>query len=167
MGFQSQRPHAIIVTLPDCLVMPSPRLHTCALLAASHMCPPSGSYNRVETLPGLDSFADRDESELEARALGPLLTWARAVIPARQLHAVPIFLFATAGPCFTGLLLGAADGRQPAPHTLGCHPVNVTFAVGTSATRCVGKLPTSTPSALGVCFSSGSLHFSKGKALLL
>ncbi|GLI68899.1 hypothetical protein VaNZ11_013447 [Volvox africanus] len=57
----------------------------------------TSSYNRVETLPGVDSFVDRPEQDLEALALGPLLTWARAVIPARQLPAVPILLFATAG----------------------------------------------------------------------
>ena len=56
-----------------------------------------GSYNRVETLPGLDAFADRPPGDLEGAALGPLLDWARAVVPVRQLPAVPIFLFATAG----------------------------------------------------------------------
>ncbi|PNH09507.1 Ectonucleoside triphosphate diphosphohydrolase 7 [Tetrabaena socialis] len=59
--------------------------------------PGKSSYNRVETLPGLDAFAPRPPAELLQQALGPLLDWARAVIPPRQLPAVPLFLFATAG----------------------------------------------------------------------
>lgn len=50
----------------------------------------------METLPGLDSFAGR-MAELQAQALGPLLEWAKAVVPAHRRHAVPLFLFATAG----------------------------------------------------------------------
>ncbi len=50
----------------------------------------------METLPGLDSFAGR-MAELQTQALGPLLDWAKAVVPADRRHAVPLFLFATAG----------------------------------------------------------------------
>ncbi|GMH35514.1 hypothetical protein BSKO_03382 [Bryopsis sp. KO-2023] len=53
------------------------------------------AYNRVETLPGLDSFLASDE--LRTKSLGPLLNWARAVIPSRLWRSTPVFLFGTAG----------------------------------------------------------------------
>ena len=59
--------------------------------------PGKSSYDRVETHPGLDTFAVLSDSELRERCLGPLLAWARAVVPQRVLHTVPLFLFATAG----------------------------------------------------------------------
>ena len=34
---------------------------------------------------------------LEQRALRPLLEWAEAVVPRRQWHRTPLFLFGTAG----------------------------------------------------------------------
>ncbi len=34
---------------------------------------------------------------MELRALGPLLDWARAVVPASQWKLTPIYLFSTAG----------------------------------------------------------------------
>lgn len=55
-----------------------------------------GLYNRVETQPGLDHFVD-DAAGLQAKALGPLLAWARGAIPAAQQPRVPVFLLATAG----------------------------------------------------------------------
>lgn len=71
---------------------------------------PAGQYNRVETVPGLDSFADRP-AELASQSLGPLLAWAKAVIPRRQHPSVPLFLFATAGACLRGLRQAARFGR--------------------------------------------------------
>jgi Golgi nucleoside diphosphatase len=53
-------------------------------------------YDRVETQPGLDRFAD-DPAGLERQALGPLLEWAREVVPREQHGATPLYLLATAG----------------------------------------------------------------------
>lgn len=56
----------------------------------------SGLYDRVETQPGLDKFWN-DPQGLEQKALGPLLKWAKAVVPAEQQASTPLFLMATAG----------------------------------------------------------------------
>jgi hypothetical protein len=53
-------------------------------------------YKRVETQPGLDQFAG-DRAGLERRALGPLLQWARAVVPRGARASTPLFIAATAG----------------------------------------------------------------------
>ena len=56
-----------------------------------------GLYNRVETQPGLDGFVG-NSAGLRDRSLGPLLAWARAVIPgAHERRRTPLFLLATAG----------------------------------------------------------------------
>jgi Golgi nucleoside diphosphatase len=56
----------------------------------------AGVYNRVETQPGLDQFAD-DPAQLADVALGPLLAWARAVVPVDQHTSSPVFLMGTGG----------------------------------------------------------------------
>lgn len=53
------------------------------------------AYNRIETLPGLSQF--NDTKKLASESLGPLLSWTRAVIPAKDLAQTPVFLFATGG----------------------------------------------------------------------
>lgn len=55
-----------------------------------------GMYNRVETQPGLDRYASQLR-DIGPKGLGPLLDWARAVIPHEQQRHVPVFLFGTAG----------------------------------------------------------------------
>lgn len=71
-----------------------PKVPVQLLTAATPPC--VGSYNRVETQPGLDTFAESPR-QLYDKGLGPLLDWARAVVPASQRRSVPIFMFATAG----------------------------------------------------------------------
>lgn len=53
-------------------------------------------YNRVETRPGLDAFAAAPAAGLTG-ALGPLLAWARAVVPAGQQSSTPLYFMATGG----------------------------------------------------------------------
>lgn len=53
------------------------------------------AYNRVETLPGLNQFVGTEK--LASESLGPLLSWARAVIPTKTQAQSPVFLFATGG----------------------------------------------------------------------
>ena len=50
----------------------------------------------METQPGLDHFAS-DLAGLRDRSLGPLLDWARAVVPQSQRPSTPLFMLATAG----------------------------------------------------------------------
>ena len=50
----------------------------------------------METLPGLDSCRG-GEATLKGSFLGPLLEWAKAVVPNSQHSSTPLFLFATAG----------------------------------------------------------------------
>lgn len=67
--------------------------------AAPHKIPRKlgkGLYRRVETQPGLDAFLD-DPKGLQSKALGPLLDWAYAVVPASEAAATPVFLLATGG----------------------------------------------------------------------
>ncbi|KFM25933.1 Ectonucleoside triphosphate diphosphohydrolase 1 [Auxenochlorella protothecoides] len=54
------------------------------------------AYQRVETEPALDAWLG-DPAGLAAAALGPLLAWAEAVVPARARGATPLFLAGTAG----------------------------------------------------------------------
>jgi hypothetical protein len=66
--------------------------------AAAHLVPKhtsKGMYNRVETRPGLDAFA-ANASGVSA-ALGPLLAWAQAVVPARAHASTPLFFMGTGG----------------------------------------------------------------------
>ncbi|GAB4819746.1 hypothetical protein N2152v2_006792 [Parachlorella kessleri] len=58
--------------------------------------PAKRAYQRVETEPGLDQFVG-DERGLRAKSLGPLLGWAKAVVPRHQRRRTPVFLYATAG----------------------------------------------------------------------
>lgn len=53
-------------------------------------------YSRVETQPGLDKYVG-DAKGLAELSLGPLLDWARAVVPAAEQRDTPLFLLATAG----------------------------------------------------------------------
>ncbi|EFN50868.1 hypothetical protein CHLNCDRAFT_141807 [Chlorella variabilis] len=69
--------------------------------AAAHKVPRRAmpgrrAYQRVETEPGLDQFVG-DGQGLQAKALGPLLEWAEAVVPRWQWKQTPMFLFGTAG----------------------------------------------------------------------
>lgn len=78
-----------------------PLLAAVAPTAAPHAVPRRAlpgkrAYQRVETEPGLDAFAD-DPDGLRRKALGPLLEWAEAVVPPSQWAATPLFLFGTAG----------------------------------------------------------------------
>lgn len=50
----------------------------------------------METQPGLDKFWN-DPRGLEQNALGPLLKWAKAIVPVEQQASTPLFLMATAG----------------------------------------------------------------------
>lgn len=52
-------------------------------------------YNRVETRPGLDAFAERPSGL--SGALGPLLAWAQAVVPPAQHASTPLFFMGTGG----------------------------------------------------------------------
>ncbi|PRW21038.1 putative apyrase 7 [Chlorella sorokiniana] len=79
----------------------APRLEAVPSTAAPHKVPRRAlpdkrAYQRVETEPGLDAFAD-DAAGLQAKALGPLLEWAAAVVPRSQRPRTPVFLFGTAG----------------------------------------------------------------------
>jgi hypothetical protein len=58
-------------------------------------CPPL-QHQRVETVPGLHTFA-RNKRAVGRAALSPLLEWARAVVPPRARRATPLFLFGTGG----------------------------------------------------------------------
>lgn len=58
--------------------------------------PHAGMYKRVETQPGLDKFIG-DASGLQRQALGPLFSWARAVVPAAARRSTPMFIMGTAG----------------------------------------------------------------------
>lgn len=78
-----------------------PRLTPVNNHAASHKVPRRAAgdvraYERVETEPGLDKFVGNAQG-LQTHALGPLLDWAAAVVPARQHSRTPIFLLGTAG----------------------------------------------------------------------
>lgn len=53
------------------------------------------SYDRVETIPGIDQFGDLEQ--MKSDSIGPLLSWAKAVVPPHLLKTTPIFLFATGG----------------------------------------------------------------------
>lgn len=70
--------------------------------AQPHTCPHmrmhvlADLYNRVETQPGLDRFVD-DPVGLDSVSLGPLLEWARAVVPQPHHASTPLHLLATAG----------------------------------------------------------------------
>eukprot|EP00775_Hariotina_reticulata_P012973 gene12973-13102_t len=67
--------------------------------AAPHLIPKGqakGMYNRVETQPGLDHFAEHP-AQLAEVALEPLLAWAHAVVPADQHSSSPVFLMGTGG----------------------------------------------------------------------
>lgn len=66
--------------------------------AAAHLVPKhasKGMYSRVETRPGLDTFA-ANASGLSS-ALGPLLTWAQAVVPPGAHASTPLFFMGTGG----------------------------------------------------------------------
>lgn len=66
--------------------------------AAAHLVPKhasKGMYSRVETRPGLDAFA-ANASGLSS-ALGPLLTWAQAVVPPGAHASTPLFFMGTGG----------------------------------------------------------------------
>mmetsp|Transcript_9707 Transcript_9707/g.24115 ORF Transcript_9707/g.24115 Transcript_9707/m.24115 type:complete len:580 (-) Transcript_9707:10-1749(-) len=55
-------------------------------------------YERVETAPGIAAaVADPTQQRLKREALGPLLEWARAVVPKKQRACTPVFMFMTAG----------------------------------------------------------------------
>ncbi|GAX78358.1 hypothetical protein CEUSTIGMA_g5800.t1 [Chlamydomonas eustigma] len=76
-----------------------PEIYAIKPSEASDMIPKKarkGIYERVETQPGIDTFAN-DLQGLRTRSLGPLLNWACAVIPSRQRSSTPLYLFATAG----------------------------------------------------------------------
>ncbi|BDA48267.1 probable ectonucleoside triphosphate diphosphohydrolase 5 at N-terminal half [Coccomyxa sp. Obi] len=78
-----------------------PTLTAVSIQAAKHKIPRRAAgdkraYERLETEPGLDRFV-ADAEGLEQRALRPLLEWAEAVVPRRQWHRTPLFLFGTAG----------------------------------------------------------------------
>ena len=75
-----------------------PALHACTQLLSLHLPPPF--------LPPLHStrptFSQHScicccPADLRTRALGPLLDWAAAVVPARQHTRAPVFLLGTAG----------------------------------------------------------------------
>lgn len=75
-----------------------PKLHLLPPSAAANKVPKRPgirSYDRVETLPGIDHFENKEK--LESECLRPLLTWAKAVIPSKHLEATPLFMFATGG----------------------------------------------------------------------
>lgn len=66
--------------------------------AAAHLVPKhatKGQYHRVETRPGLDAYAANLPGL--SSALGPLLDWARAVVPAQAHASTPLFLMGTGG----------------------------------------------------------------------
>lgn len=76
-----------------------PRIQLIPPSAAPDKIPPrSGirAYERVETLPGLDSCRG-DVDKLRGECLGPLLDWAKAVVHKTQQASTPLFLFATSG----------------------------------------------------------------------
>ncbi|WIA12016.1 hypothetical protein OEZ85_012097 [Tetradesmus obliquus] len=76
-----------------------PVLHPIPPSAAPHLVPKKekkGLYNRVETQPGLDTFLG-NSAGLASAAIGPLLAWARAVVPPAQHAATPLFLLGTGG----------------------------------------------------------------------
>lgn len=50
----------------------------------------------METQPGLDTFLG-NSAGLASAAIGPLLAWARAVVPPAQHAATPLFLLGTGG----------------------------------------------------------------------
>jgi len=67
-----------------------------SLLHPHYQCTPVHPLQRVETQPGLHTFAD-DSKGLETKALGPLISWAHAVVPPRQRAATPVLLLGTGG----------------------------------------------------------------------
>lgn len=103
--------------------------------AAAHLVPhhaAKGMYNRVETRPGLDALA-ANTSGLES-ALGPLLAWAKAVVPPRQHASTPLFLLGTGGlrrlPAQRREGLFATIRRQLAQSGFRCVAARGTMGVG-------------------------------------
>lgn len=99
------------------------------------------AYNRIETLPGLQTltlqtFEDAQNSTklidvIQENGIEPLLKWARAVVPSSVRKKTPICLFASAG--VRGKLLGASfgsyftfrDGSNTFGGTNPCHPFHL------------------------------------------
>lgn len=96
-----------------------PRLEALPPGAAAHKVPRRSietrrAYQRVETEPGLDKFADNPDA-LGPQALEPLLEWARAALPRASWASTPVFLLGTAGMRKLGdadrdAVMGAARG---------------------------------------------------------
>jgi hypothetical protein len=66
--------------------------------AASHLVPQhaqQGMYSRVETRPGLDTYAVNTSGL--STSLDPLLAWARGVVPPALQTSTPLFLMGTGG----------------------------------------------------------------------
>ena len=56
------------------------------------------AYQRVETEPGLSTYLRENRlHQVDERALQPLLTWAKAVVPRSQWKDTPVYLLGTAG----------------------------------------------------------------------